>query len=121
MLLIGLGFIVQLLKEDALCRKERGSEQEVKNDTTNYRKVSAIFTNDILQDISLFSNSRVMMNVVFVPHSKKAFYEVLEGVASKNFSLALLKNFTPFLCLIGALYLSVMNCTILQVFRGECH
>ena len=44
--------------------------------------------NDSNKDICFFSNWRLLMNVVFVLHSKKAVSDVLEGVTSKNFSLS---------------------------------
>ena len=59
---------------------------------------------------------------MFVLHSKKAFSDLLEGVISKNCSLALLAGLIPsFFCMTSALNILVIQFIILQVFSGECH
>ena len=48
---------------------------------------------------------------MFVLRSKKAFSDILEGVASKTFSLAPLADLIPFFLL----HESVTNCTIYYI------
>ena len=54
---------------------------------------------------------------MFVPHSKKAFSDILEGVTSISFSLAPLAGLIPsFFCVTCARNVLVMQLKILQVF-----
>ena len=61
------------------------------------------------------------MNVIFVLHSKKAFFDVLEGVTSKNCSHARLTCLTPLFCFTITLNILVMLLKISQVFIREYH